>query len=151
MLFRSQVANALVAGTVYTAAQPNITSVGTLSSLTVSGNVSFAGSIQEGTPFAFNVSGTFAPNPNLGTMLYVTLAGNFTFNGFNSVTNNQGKSMTIVFKQDATGGRVMTSTSSLMKWAGGEKTLSTDPNSFDVVTIFYDGNNYYASLVKGFV
>jgi hypothetical protein len=34
-----QVANALVAGTVYTAAQPNITSVGTLSSLTVSGNI----------------------------------------------------------------------------------------------------------------
>jgi len=32
-----QVANALVAGTVYTAAQPNITSVGTLSSLTVTG------------------------------------------------------------------------------------------------------------------
>ena len=34
-----QVANALVAGTVYTAAQPNITSVGTLTSLSVTGNV----------------------------------------------------------------------------------------------------------------
>jgi hypothetical protein len=34
-----QVANALVAGTVYTNAQPNITSVGTLSSLSVTGNV----------------------------------------------------------------------------------------------------------------
>lgn len=34
-----QVANALVAGTVYTNAQPNITSVGTLTSLSVSGNV----------------------------------------------------------------------------------------------------------------
>ena len=33
-----QVSNALVAGTVYTAAQPNITSVGTLSSLTVTAN-----------------------------------------------------------------------------------------------------------------
>ena len=33
-----QVANALVAGTVYTNAQPNITSVGTLTSLTVSGS-----------------------------------------------------------------------------------------------------------------
>ena len=39
-----QVANALVAGTVYTAAQPNITSVGTLSSVSVSGNVA-AGNI----------------------------------------------------------------------------------------------------------
>jgi hypothetical protein len=35
-----QVANALVAGTVYTAAQPNITSVGTLTSLIVTGNIS---------------------------------------------------------------------------------------------------------------
>ena len=34
-----QVSNALVAGTVYTAAQPNITSVGTLSSLSVTGNI----------------------------------------------------------------------------------------------------------------
>ena len=34
-----QVANATVAGTVYTAAQPNITSVGTLTSLTVSGTI----------------------------------------------------------------------------------------------------------------
>ena len=34
-----QVANSAVAGTVYTAAQPNITSVGTLSSVTTSGNV----------------------------------------------------------------------------------------------------------------
>lgn len=33
-----QVANALVAGTVYTAAQPNITSVGTLTSVAVTGN-----------------------------------------------------------------------------------------------------------------
>jgi len=35
-----QVGNALVAGTVYTNAQPNITSVGTLTSLAVSGNLS---------------------------------------------------------------------------------------------------------------
>ena len=35
-----QVGNALVAGTVYTAAQPNITSVGTLTSLEVTGNIS---------------------------------------------------------------------------------------------------------------
>jgi hypothetical protein len=34
-----QVGNALVSGTVYTAAQPNITSLGTLTNLTVSGNI----------------------------------------------------------------------------------------------------------------
>jgi hypothetical protein len=40
-----QVANALVSGTVYTAAQPNITSVGTLSSVTTSGNVDVSGNV----------------------------------------------------------------------------------------------------------
>ena len=38
-----QVGNALVASTVYTNAQPNITSVGTLSSLSVSGNIAAGG------------------------------------------------------------------------------------------------------------
>jgi hypothetical protein len=38
-----QVGNALVAGTVYTGAQPNITSTGTLANLTVTGNVALSG------------------------------------------------------------------------------------------------------------
>ena len=42
-----QVSNALVAGTVYTSSQPNITSVGTLTSLTVSGNI-VAGNVAGG-------------------------------------------------------------------------------------------------------
>lgn len=47
----AQVANALVAGTVYTNAQPNITSVGTLANLTVTGGVSaeyFLGALANG-------------------------------------------------------------------------------------------------------
>ena len=43
-----QVANALVAGTVYTNAQPNITSVGTLTGLTVSGNATIDGNLTVG-------------------------------------------------------------------------------------------------------
>ena len=43
-----QVANALIAGTVYTAAQPNITSVGTLSSLTVTGLTTATGGVKTG-------------------------------------------------------------------------------------------------------
>ena len=37
-----QVSNALIAGTIYTNAQPNITSVGTLTSLSVTGNITAA-------------------------------------------------------------------------------------------------------------
>ena len=57
-----QVGNALVAGTVYTNAQPNITSVGTLTSLSVTGNVS-AGNVltdnlryANGTPYVFTTN-----------------------------------------------------------------------------------------------
>ena len=47
-----QVGNALVAGTVYTAAQPNITSVGTLSSLSVTGNVTGGNLVTAGNVYA---------------------------------------------------------------------------------------------------
>ncbi len=49
-----QVANALVAGTVYTAAQPSITSVGTLTSLSVTGNISTAGNVIGGNAVVAN-------------------------------------------------------------------------------------------------
>jgi hypothetical protein len=54
-----QVGNALVAGTVYTAAQPNITSVGTLTSLAVTGNAS-AGNVSVTGIFSGNGSGLSA-------------------------------------------------------------------------------------------
>jgi hypothetical protein len=51
-----QVANSLTAGTVYSAFQPNITSVGTLSSLNVSGNIS-ASNVSVSGRFVGNASG----------------------------------------------------------------------------------------------
>lgn len=66
-----QVANALVSGTVYTAAQPNITSVGTLTSLAVSGNL-----------IAANLSGVFANGnsnvniPSANGNINLSVAGN---------------------------------------------------------------------------
>jgi hypothetical protein len=53
-----QVANALVAGTVYTAAQGNITSVGTLTSLSVSGNATAGNLTTAGTMSAATVTET---------------------------------------------------------------------------------------------
>ena len=75
-----QVGNALVAGTVYTAAQPNITSVGTLTSLTVSGNL-VAGNVDGGNLVKANyVQGTLttAAQPNItsvGTLTSLTVTG----------------------------------------------------------------------------
>jgi hypothetical protein len=90
-----QVANALVAGTVYTAAQPNITSVGTLTSLAVTGNIT-AGNVSATDVSGTTLGGTLttAAQPNItsvGTLssLAVTgnvAAGNLTTTGILSVT-----------------------------------------------------------------
>jgi len=67
-----QVGNALVAGTVYTNAQPNITSVGTLTSLDVTGNIS-SGNASLGNAVSANYFiGTFYGTANLAT--YATTA-----------------------------------------------------------------------------
>jgi hypothetical protein len=55
-----QVGNALISGTVYTNAQPNITSVGTLSSVTVSANVTTGGIKTDNYYYANGVSISFA-------------------------------------------------------------------------------------------
>ena len=63
-----QVGNALVAGTVYTNAQPNITSVGTLSNLTVTGNT-LSGNV-------YANSGTIGANLITGNLITGTLTTN---------------------------------------------------------------------------
>ena len=80
------VANALVAGTVYTAAQPNITSVGTLTSLNVTGNTSVGNLVSGGSITGANLvsanyfTGTLttAAQPNVtsvGTLTSLTVSG----------------------------------------------------------------------------
>ena len=36
-------------------------------------------------------------------------------------------------------------------YAGGINTLSTAVGAIDIMSVFFDGTNYYASLVKGYV
>jgi len=72
-----QVGNALISGTVYTAAQPNITSVGTLTSLTVSGNSDFGA--------VANVKITGGSN---GYVLKTDGSGNLTWGAASTGTGN---------------------------------------------------------------
>lgn len=52
--------------------------------------------------------------------------------------------------QDATGSRLATWPASV-KWAGGTApTLSTDPNSIDIISFYYDGTNYFGVASLGF-
>jgi hypothetical protein len=88
-------------------------------------------------------SGTVAPNAANGNVQTITLNGNLTLNAF--TTPISGQSITLIVNTGGTG-RTLTST---MKWAGGEKTLSTT-NTTDIISVFYDGTNYWASLSKDF-
>jgi len=86
------VSSATTAGTVTTAAQGNITSVGTLTSLSVTGNVS-AGNINAGNLLTANYSTaviTTAAQPNItsvGTLSNLVVSGNATANG-NVITDS---------------------------------------------------------------
>jgi len=80
-----QVANALVSGTVYTNAQPNITSVGTLSSLSVTGNVT-------------------AGNANLGN----TVTANYFIGSGNNLSNIQSANVSGQIANSLVAGTVYT-------------------------------------------
>jgi len=88
-------------------------------------------------------SGTITPNAANGNVQTITLNGNLTFSAFTSPV--AGQSITLIVNTNGTG-RTLTST---MKWAGGDKTLSTT-NTTDIISVFYDGTNYWASLSKDF-
>ena len=79
-----QVSNSLVSGTVYTNAQPNITSVGELTGLSVNGNASFVNATLTGNISTFG-SANFTGNlraGNIGNVDSIT-AVSFTGNGAN--------------------------------------------------------------------
>jgi hypothetical protein len=89
--------------------------------------------------------GTISPNISLGSIQSVTLTSNLTFNSITNIV--AGQSFTFVVTQDGTGSRTLTST---MLYAGGNKTLSTAAGAVDIISVFYNGTTYYASLTKGY-
>ena len=88
-------------------------------------------------------SGTITPNVANGNVQSITLNGNLTFNAFASPV--AGQSLTLIINTGGTN-RTLTST---MKFSGGTKTLSVT-NTTDIITVFYDGTNYWASLATNF-
>jgi hypothetical protein len=95
---------------------------------------------------AGSTTGTITPDAALGTIQSITLTGSITFNAFS--TPIAGETITMIIKQPASGGPyTLTST---MLFAGASKTLSTAANAVDILSVTYDGTNYWASLSKGY-
>ena len=91
-------------------------------------------------------TGTITPDCANGNVQSITLSGSITLNALGSPET--GHSMTLIVRQPSSGGPY-TLTSS-MKFAGGTKTLSTTANAYDIISVVYDGTNYYASLSTNF-
>lgn len=88
--------------------------------------------------------GTIAPNVANGNVQKITLNAALTINGFTSPV--AGQSVTLIIY----GGTAYTAITSTMKFAGGVKTLTATAGCIDILSIYYDGTTYFASLNKGF-
>jgi len=90
-----------------------------------------------------STTGTITPDVANGNVQKISLTGNITFNAFANA--EAGQSMTLIIDTNGTG-RTLTST---MLFAGGTSTLSTT-DTVDIMSVFYDGTTYYASLSTNF-
>lgn len=143
--------NATTAVTVTGNSQPNITSTGTLTSVAVSGTANVGNIVlnkyNEKVVSIVNTGTSIVPDLANGSIFKYTANSNFTFTSMaNAVA---GSSAIIMITQDATGSRLMTSGNPIF-WAGGSKTLSTTGYSQDIISIFFDGSFYWATLSKGY-
>jgi hypothetical protein len=117
---------------------------GTFTTLTANTSASLK-AITEGALYDLGTTGgTVAPNVANGNVQKITLNSALTINGFTSPV--AGQSLTLIIY----GGTSYTSITSTMKFAGGVKTLTATAGCIDILSVYYDGTNYFASLGKGF-
>jgi hypothetical protein len=88
--------------------------------------------------------GTIAPDVINGNVQKITLNAALTMNAFTSPI--AGESLTLIIY----GGTAYTSITSTMLFAGGVKTLTATAGCIDILSVYYDGTTYFASLNKGF-
>jgi hypothetical protein len=109
------------------------------------GNVTMDGQIHSTVNAKGNSgTGTVTFSWNDANIQSVTLTGNCTFAFSNPLS---GASYQIIITQDATGGRTITFPT--IRWEGGTvPSLTGTANSQDIVTLTYDGTNYYGVISK---
>lgn len=149
--FTTLSASSTVSGTgfsTYLASPPAIggtaAAAGTFTTLTASTSASLK-AVNEGALYDLGTTGgTIAPNVANGNVQKITLNAALTINAFTSPV--AGQSLTLIIY----GGTAYTSITSTMKFAGGIKTLTATAGCIDILSVYYDGTNYFASLGKGF-
>jgi len=117
--------------------------------LDLDGNTTTLGGVVEDYTDLGTVNGVLSIDPSITTVFAATLDGDVVFEGFTNPAAGQGVSM--IFTQDATGSRLLTTNTITAKFAMGVNTLSTAAAAIDIAHIFYDGSVYYLSFSKGYV
>ena len=151
-----QVANALVAGTVYTPAQPVITSVGTLTSLSVSGNIATGGILTNGYYYANGVPVTFGGGSSYGDSNVTTLLAGFGSNTISTSGNITAGNLTITGTEtdtgNITGGNILTGgvvSATGRVTAGAVTYANTDGTTGQVLTTYGNGITYFSTVSGG--
>lgn len=90
-------------------------------------------------------SAAIIPDATQGTVFVYEATGNFTLDTINAA--EPGCTYRVIIKQDSVGSRIL---SSSMSYAGGNRTLSTAPGAVDIITVFYSGTHYYATLINDY-
>lgn len=134
-----------IVNSAYTSVILALTDAGNLqvSSISSSGSLTFKDT-REAIYDLGTTGGTVAPNCANGSVQKITLNSALTINAFTSPV--AGQSLTLIIY----GGTSYTSITSTMKFAGGVKTLTATAGCIDILSVYYDGTNYFASLGKGF-
>jgi hypothetical protein len=124
---------------------PNI-GVATASSVNSTGDIT-AKRYKLTMPTATTAAATTNIDLSTGNVFTINLGVNIT----TFTTSNAAVGTYLVkFVQDATGSRTV-SFPAAWKWAGGSApTLTTTASKLDIVTLVYDGNIFYATIVKNF-
>jgi hypothetical protein len=118
----------------------------TLTGSLTTANVTLA-QFQETVVTTANVSGATSFDVSTGSIFKANVTGDITSLALSNAV--AGTSATIILTQGATTGTLTAGASWL--WAGGAKTLSTTTGDVDLISVVYDGTNYYASLTTGYV
>ena len=154
-----QVSNALIAGTVYTNAQPNITSVGTLASLSVSGNanignIALTGTIVAGTGSGGNISGVDYATANFfvgnGSLLSSITGANVTGEVSYAATANSvaGSNVSGQVSNALVSGTVYTNAQPNITSVGTLTSLSVSGNALVTGNLIVDGTTTYVNTTN---
>lgn len=124
---------------------PNI-GAATASSLSVNGDIT-SKRYKLTMPTATTATSSTSIDLSTGNVFTINLNANISTL---TLTNAAVGTYLIKFVQDATGSRTV-SFPVAWKWAGGVvPVLTTTATKLDIVTLVYDGTNYYATIVKNF-